>query len=1634
MSRTIDERVVEMRFNNQQFERNAQTSISTLGKLKESLNLSGASKGLDDISKAAKNVQLDGIASGVDALQRRFSTLGIVGMRVIENITDSVTRLLAKPFSFLKSGIVEGGITRAMNLENAHFQLQGLLKDEEAVSAVMKNVNDAVDGTAYSLDAAAKVASQLAASGMTAGDDMFTSLRAVAGVAAMTNSSYEDIGRIFTQVAGQGRLMGDQLLQLSGRGMNAAAVLGEALGKSEAEIRDMVSKGKIDFQTFAKAMDDAFGEHAKKANETLTGSLSNVKSALGRIGALFVSPLVVQNGPIVKFFNALRERLNEVKNNIGPLADLFVNSVTKMADAATNFVKNLDFTYNFKTLNNLVEIIKNLGRIGSSLLSPIKEAFKDIFPYNMSEQIFKLSEGFKNFTANAKITSSTSDKIKRTFKGLFSSFEIFRKLLTLVAKAIGGIFKGGGVSGVIDLLLSFSAAIGDFFTSLNSGFKIDGVGKSISKVTSGISGVVKNAANALDVFGGTFDEVVNGISKAVGHIWEAFDTFFSWITDHVSIGDVFAGLLGANVFILIEKFKIALFRLKWYIRKNLGPSGLGTKDIVTRASYALGSLNKALIAFRQGINAGTLLTIAAAVGILAMAMKSIADLDIPDITKALFSIGALMTMLTFGFKSVNKTLSKFQPKGIVKAGISMIFLAKAIDILAGAMEKIGSLNFKTLVKGLVGVGGGTLALTKGLKAIDKVQINIRTSIAMLALAQSCKMLGDALSKFGTMKFSEISKGLIGMGGALGETMLIFKGMGKISGGKSIIGSVGLLIAVQSLSKLADGLKKFGSMSWKEIRHGLVSMGGALAEIGTVTSVISKFGGFSSIFGAISINMVVSSLSELAEGLKKFGSMKWKEIAKGLFGMGGALTEVAGVSGALGKIAGFSGLLGGGAILMTVQGLDELAEAMKKFGSMAWKEIRKGLVGMGGALLEVAGVSGALGKIAGFSGLLGSGSILIAVQGLGKLADAFKKFGGMSWEEIKRGLVGMGGALTEVGGITGALGYLTNFAGLLGAGSIWVAVQGLGDLANAFKKFGEMSWDEIKQGLAAMGGALGELALGGFLNTLSIIGSLSIDLVAESLGVLADSVKKWSDVKVPADIGTNLASLAGGVLMFTLDGLGALSIAAVAEPLGVLADSVRKWIGLTLPSDIGTQLASLAGGVLMFSLDGLGALSIATVAEPLGALADSVKKWAGVTVPENLNSSLASLSEGVKSFTWAFMGGWSMSAIVGPLGNLAGDVKKWSGVSVPDTLKTRLTNLSAGVKSFTWAFVGGWSMSSVVGPLGDMAGAVKKWEGVTIPEGMGDDLKELARGIKAFKAFNSGSITTVTDGFATVASSLSKLSRVNFESVTDGLSSFGDAMNDLKDDADNIGSIGTSIVNNLINPIKNSSSKLKSSMSKSLSSVVTSIRSYYTSFYTAGSYLVTGFANGISANTFKAEAKARAMARAAKEAAEEELDEQSPSKEGYRIGDYFGIGFTNGIGNNVRTAFSVGAEVAKSAKNGLNKTAEKLRKAINADMNLQPTISPLLDLSNVKSGVKSIGSMIGNPSLEVMSNVGSISMMMNRQNGVNDDVVSAINKLRGELGNIGGDTYSINGITYDDGTNVSDAVKTLVRAAKVERRR
>ena len=443
MSNTIDKRVVSMEFDNARFEQNAKTSMNTLDKLKKSLNFDGISKGLKNVSKASESFSLKNISDNLDSLVNRFSTMGIVGMRTIENLTDTAFNYAQKVLGFIQTGIVTGGKNRAMNLENANFQLQGLLKDEAKVAAVMENVGDAVDGTAYGLDAAAKVASQLAASGMEAGDGMFHALRGVAGVAAMTNSSYEDIGRIYTQVAGQGRLMGDQLLQLSGRGMNAAATLAEHFGKSEAEIRDMTSKGKISFEMFSEAMDSAFGEHAKKANETLTGALSNVKSALGRIGALFFSPLIKQNGALVQLLNALREKINGIKQLVVPVSEVVTDKINQLTKGVTSLVTKVDIKKSFASKwSKLSSMMEDAGVSAEFLQEQLTKTAKEN-GVSIDDLIKKYGSFEKAMTSgevSTDIITKTIGNLSDTIDDSGKSLEYFNKI---VKEVIMGNFGNG---------------------------------------------------------------------------------------------------------------------------------------------------------------------------------------------------------------------------------------------------------------------------------------------------------------------------------------------------------------------------------------------------------------------------------------------------------------------------------------------------------------------------------------------------------------------------------------------------------------------------------------------------------------------------------------------------------------------------------------------------------------------------------------------------------------------------------------------------------------------------------------------------------------------------------------------------------------------------------------------------------------------------------------------------------------------------------------------------------------------------------------------------------------------------------------------------------------------------------------
>ena len=325
------------------------------------------------------------------------------------------------------------------------------------------------------------------------------------------------------------------------------------------------------------------------------------------------------------------------------------------------------------------------------------------------------------------------------------------------------------------------------------------------------------------------------------------------------------------------------------------------------------------------------------------------------------------------------------------------------------------------------------------------------------------------------------------------------------------------------------------------------------------------------------------------------------------------------------------------------------------------------------------------------------------------------------------------------------------------------------------------------------------------------------------------------------------------------------------------------------------------------------------------------------------------------------------------------------------------------------------------------------------------------GIEGFKyaveTLGQTNVNSFVNAFSGASSKMSSVGSSMTDSIVKGLNSKKGSLSvaanglisslskSLSGNNDQFNKIGSTLITHLVNGIRSQTSKAENTVRTLAGNAASAAREKYFSFYSAGSYLVTGFANGISANTFKAVAKARDMAKATVEAAKGELDVNSPSKVFRAIGYSVPEGFAMGIDRLSNLVSRSSTNMADGAVSTVSKSISRIADAVNADIDTQPTIRPVVDMSDVESKANSINGMFGlSPSMGLMANVGSISSMMsqNGQNG-NGDVVSAINKLRKDLGNIGGNTYNVNGVTYDDGSNVSNTVEALIRAVKIERR-
>ena len=1146
MSKTIDQKVVEMQFDNAQFEKNVSTSMSTLEKLKQSLNFDGASKSFENIERAANNVSFDKIASGVEALENRFSTMGIAGMRVIGNMTDAMIGFVKKGINFVTDSVIQGGKKRAMNLENAHFQLQGLLKDEAAVQAIMKNVNDSVDGTAYSLDAAAKVASQYAATGMRAGDKMFSALRAVAGVAAMTNSEYEETGEIFTTVAGNGRLMGEQLNQLASRGLNAAATLATYLNKSESEVRDMVSKGKISFETFAAAMDDAFGEHAKKANETFTGALSNVKAALARIGALFISPLIEQNGAFVKLFNTLRVKINDIKSAMIPIADSVTKTVMNMANKLSGFIAKID-------AKMLIESLKNSFEGLMSIIKPIKEAFREIFPPITAQQLNKIIERIRDLTAKFKLNDKQSAKLKSTFKGLFSVIKlgvsVVTKIISAVATLVGKLF---GFSGSI---LDITGSLGDFISRIATSIsKSNLFGKSVDKITGFLGKAIDKTkelteaitnkiklpnyfdkfVNVIKKIGEVISKVAKKVSSAASGIGKAiWDIFLNGGLDNL-VGLVNGGIF-TSFLLDLKEFTEGLKDFKKEAKKEAKNSG-GIKDSIVKV---LNSVKDCLEDWQKNIKAGTILKIAIAVAVLAAALLIISKVPVEKLGTSLGAVTALFGETLGALALFEKINGDYN--GAYEAVAIIVAMSLSLLILASAVKKLSDLGWEGLAEGVIGVSALMYAVVGAAKLMSKGGKDIsKGAYQLVIMAVALKIMASVCKDLSKLSLEDLGKGVSSVAVILLEFAGFAALMQRIDTDELMRSSFSLILIGVAMEIFADACAKFGNMEW-------VDLGKAGAAIAGILLIASGFGKLSEYSGdiensSIALILIGAAMEIFADVCTKFGQLEWEQLAKAGASIAGILMLVNDFN----SISEESGDIIKSAISLAIIGvaLEILQNALSKMGDISWEEYGKQMAVLGGSLIILSYALDAM-----KDSIKGSAALIIASVALTILAGVLAILGAMSWGSIIKGLIAIAGTLAILGVAAHLLEPLVSvIVKLTGA----VALFGLGCLAAG------VGIVILSAGLTALSGALVAAATG-IISALTIIVVGVLKIIPSIIEVLTDTIVVICEVitRSASAIGKALKTLILVLVDVIVECVPAIALGALKLILGVL-ESLAKY--------------------------------------------------------------------------------------------------------------------------------------------------------------------------------------------------------------------------------------------------------------------------------------------------------------------------------------------------------------------------------------------------------------------------------------------------------------------------------------------
>ena len=982
MSTKTETRVVSIQFDNKDFEKNVQQSLDTLTRLNKALEFKDGSKGLGRISDAASKVNLSPMSDSITEVTSHFSKLEVIGVTALANITNSAVNAGKKLLSSFIEPLTKGGLERALNMEKANFMFEGLGYTAEQIGkvgqakSIMDNIYKSVEGTVYSLDRAAVLASQLMASGITGtgkNSQLTHVLTAIAGVASVYSADYERVGEIFATVKAQGVLMGNQVDSLRTMGVPVYRKLADYLNEinntnkyTEKIVKDMIKDQKIDFQTFSDAMESAFGEQASKSKETFTGALEDMKAAAARIGESFYKPILNAGRDFynasVPVLDAIKSRLSneELTGPIDKFGIKFQNMVDKVIVGMDLFAAALNFDNTKEELQALVDSgladesrLKNLEKY-ADVIEKIRSVFEalgngfdflktsflsvwDIVSHFLGvaaplkelvaffgNKLLDLSADLPNVTNKIAEFTENAVAMVDAFVDAVRNSELFTTIVEKIKEAVTG-------------LAEFTADLGDSLVTLS-----EDISQVVYNLTDGLFNALVRAKEGLQDIVKMSDITSTAIGLVLASKISSLSSIFGSTTKD-----------GTNF---------------WLLLKRIGANTFATFKAASGAFYdAMLELNKTLEVYQRSLNSDILLKIALAIGALAIAIKLLSSIEPSALMGSVGALAVLAGVLKKTLTSVIGTvrlvagLKWKELAGLFLIQTALIRIALALLGMAFAVKVLASLSLEDAIQGIVSLHIIAKLLVNTLKQLSAIpKLNFLT-VNLTFLAIAIDLLAIAFRLLGGMEWGEIARATVAMGVMAGSLVVVMKQLAKVSKAEHGINIASILLVAVALDMLALAFRLLGTMNWDQFAVATSSLIVLCSGLGVLMAVIAKMDAKGNVMkNAAALVVTAIAIGMLGKTFSKLGNMEWEQIGRAAVGLFAIEFFIASLTDIMSTLKTPEDLLTRiGALFGIAISMQILVKAFATLGNMEWEQIGKAAVGMGSIEALVLGMLGVM---------------------------------------------------------------------------------------------------------------------------------------------------------------------------------------------------------------------------------------------------------------------------------------------------------------------------------------------------------------------------------------------------------------------------------------------------------------------------------------------------------------------------------------------------------------------------------------------------------------------------------------------------------------------------------------------------